>query len=1242
MGDCFPEKVPEETRYITANDPEYNAQFNYKKNKIITSRYTVLTFLPLNLFQQFQRVANAYFLMLLILQLIPAISSLSPITTIIPLVVVLSVTAVKDAVDDFHRHQSDDEINNRKTLTLRNGKLEEVKWMDSCVGDLVKLENNQFVTADILLLSSSDENNLVYIETAELDGETNLKVKQAIPDTGMIGDDIRELSKFNGEITCESPNEILHKFGGKMQWNDQEYPLDNEKILLRGCRVRNTDWCIGIVIFAGPDTKLMMNTGKTILKRTSIDRLMNTLVWMIFGFLLTLATTCAIGNTIWESQIGIKFTLYQPWEDYITNIYMSGFLAFWSYIIILNTVVPISLYVSVEVIRLMQSWFIDWDRQMYYGKKDLPAHARTTTLNEELGQIEYIFSDKTGTLTQNVMVFKKCSINGKSYGSLYDNQGNRIQPDETTPIVDLSFNSYYERKFVFHDQDLVDKMRSDDEHCHNFFRLVALCHTVMPEIKEDESLVYQAQSPDENALVSAARNFGFVFVSRTFNTITVKEMGNDVEYEVLAILDFDNVRKRMSVIVRSPDGQITLFCKGADSVIYERLKADENAEMNDLTSEHLEDFATDGLRTLCLAMKKLDPEVYDVWKIRHQEALTAIDDRDDMLAAVYEEIERDMTLLGATAIEDKLQDGVPETIANLTRANIKIWVLTGDKQETAINIGYSCNMLTEDMKDVFVISTGSLEEVRESIESALSDIRDTSANQNDVQGTTSTEEFVSVSNSANTMLNEDAKYGLVINGYSLAHALLPELEELFLELATFCSTVICCRVTPLQKAQVVELVKKYKSAVTLSIGDGANDVSMIKAAHIGVGISGEEGTQAVLSSDFSFGQFRYLERLLLVHGRWSYMRMCKFLGYFFYKNFAFTLVHFWYAFFCGFQAQTVYDEKFVASYNVIYSSFPIICIGLFEQDLNDAYCIRFPKLYLPGQKNEGFNKKIFFLSIVRGILTSLVLFFFTYGAFHTNSATDGADITNVQSVGTVIATSLIIIVNLKVGMDTQYWTPINHFFVWGSIAIFFVMSFALYSDGLFYLSPETFPYIGAARNTMNDGNMWFTVLLTTTVCVLPELAIKLFYEMLYPSYNEEILKKQVKDRKLRKKKTKSSTLSELAKFKDHFLIKRKGSNRPRSGYAFSHEKGFGDLITTGRMSMRNKSQSAHGTPKSENRSEHIPVTEELHEATNAENIPKNGDITQKGVQNSDSYHTAVSDSNKKQEHPTETYRKLAE
>nr|XP_003406331.1 phospholipid-transporting ATPase IC isoform X2 [Loxodonta africana] len=1168
------------TWQVKANDRSFHEQPQFKNTKffcikeskyatnaIRTYKYNVFTFLPLNLFEQFKRVANFYFLILLILQTIPQITTLAWYTTLVPFLLVLGVTAIKDLVDDVTRHKMDNEVNNRTCEVIKDGRFKVAKWKDIQVGDVIRLKKNDFIPADILLLSSSEPNSLCYVETAELDGETNLKFKMALEITDQYLQRENALATFDGFIECEEPNNRLDKFTGTLFWRSSSFPLDANKILLRGCVIRNTDVCHGLVIFAGADTKIMKNSGKTRFKRTKIDYLLNYMVYTIIVVLILLAAGLAIGHAYWEAQVGNYSWYLYDGED-ATPSYR-GFLSFWGYIIILNTLVPISLYVSVEVIRLGQSHFINWDLQMYYAEKDTPAKARTTTLNEQLGQIHYVFSDKTGTLTQNIMTFKKCCINGQIYGDHRDasqHNHSRIEP------VDFSWNIFADGKFAFYDHYLIEQIQSGKEsEVRQFFFLLAICHTVMVE-RIDDQLNYQAASPDEGALVSAARNFGFTFLARTQNTITVSELGTERTYNVLAILDFNSDRKRMSIIVRTPEGNIRLYCKGADTVIYERLHQMNPTKQE--TQDALDIFANETLRTLCLCYKEIEEKEFAEWNKKFMAASVASTNRDEALDKVYEEIEKDLILLGATAIEDKLQDGVPETISKLAKADIKIWVLTGDKKETAENIGFACELLTEDT----TICYG------EDINSLLHTRMENQRNRGGVYA-----KFATPVNEP--FFPPGGNRALIITGSWLNEILLekktkrskilklkfPRTEEErqirtqskrrlevkkeqqqqnFVDLACECSAVICCRVTPKQKAMVVDLVKRYKKAITLAIGDGANDVNMIKTAHIGVGISGQEGMQAVMSSDFSFAQFRYLQRLLLVHGRWSYIRMCKFLRYFFYKNFAFTLAHLWYSFFNGYSAQTAYEDWFITLYNVLYTSLPVLLMGLLDQDVSDKLSLRFPGLYVVGQRDLLFNYKRFFVSLLHGALTSMILFFIPFGAYLQTMGQDGEAPSDYQSFAVTIASALVIAVNFQIGLDTSYWTFVNAFSIFGSIALYFGIMFDFHSAGIHVILPSTFQFTGTAANALRQPYIWLTIILTVALCLLPVIAFRFLSMTIWPSESDKVYKARKR-------------LKAEEQWKHRQKVFRRGVSSRRSAYAFSHQRGYADLISSGR-SIRKK------------------------------------------------------------------------
>jgi len=580
---------------------------------------------------------------------------------------------------------------------------------------------------------------------------------------------------------------------------------------------------------------------------------------------------------------------------------IDGIVTFWTAVILFQNLVPISLYISIEIVKLAQAFFIYSDVDMYYSHIDYPCTPKSWNISDDLGQIEYIFSDKTGTLTQNVMEFKKCTINGIPYGEAYTEaqagmdkragvnvevEGARaraqIAKDRDSMLRELRGihkNPYLDDdKLTFVSSEFVADLRGaageEQAKANSHFMLaLALCHTVLPDKLSDDPprIDFKAQSPDEAALVATARDCGFTLLERTAKGIRLSIQGTEVDFEVLNTLEFNSSRKRMSAIIRMPDGKIILFCKGADSIIYSRLARGQQAELRASTAEHLEIFAREGLRTLCIAQRELTEEEYRVWNREHEIAAAAVHAREEKLEEVADAVERELTLLGGTAIEDRLQDGVPDTIALLAEAGIKLWVLTGDKVETAINIGFSCNLLNNGMDLILVkVDDDSIETAARMLDEYLQIFN--------LHGTPEELEAAKKDHNPPT-----PTHALVIDGEALKLFLDEELRMKFLLLCKQCKAVLCCRVSPSQKASVVQMVKKGLDVMTLSIGDGANDVAMIQEADVGVGIAGVEGRAAVMSSDYAIGQFRFLGRLVLVHGRWSYHRLAEMVANFFYK-----------------------------------------------------------------------------------------------------------------------------------------------------------------------------------------------------------------------------------------------------------------------------------------------------------------------------------------------------------------------
>jgi phospholipid-translocating ATPase len=871
-------------------------------------------------------------------------------------------------------------------------------WKNLVVGDFIRVYNDDELPADIIILATSDPDGACYVETKNLDGETNLKVRSALR-CGRTLKHARDCARAQFMIDSEPPQPNLYKYNGAIKWRQKvpwdptseprelSEPVSIDNMLLRGTNLRNTEWALGVVVFTGHDTKIMMNAGVTPSKRARIARELNFSVICNFGILVVMCMIAAIANGVAWGKTDASL----HWFEYGSiggTPGLTGFITFWAAVIVFQNLVPISLYISLEIVRTLQAFFIYSDVGMYYDRIDAPCIPKSWNISDDVGQIEYIFSDKTGTLTQNVMEFKKATINGQPYGEAYteaqagmdkregvdvEQEANKIRAEIAEAKVrairglrQLHDNPYlHDEDMTFIAPDFVDDLAGkngpEQQQANEHFMLaLALCHTVICEKQPGDppKMIFKAQSPDEAALVAAARDMGFTVLGSSGDGLDVNVMGTERHYPVLNTIEFNSSRKRMSAIVRMPDGRIVLFCKGADSIIYSRLKKGEQAELRRETAKHLEMFAIEGLRTLCIAQRELSEEEYNEWRKEHDLAATALENREEKLEEVADKIERDLTLLGGTAIEDRLQDGVPDTIALLGDAGIKLWVLTGDKVETAINIGFSCNLLNNDMdlirlqvtEDEAGISTEEeyLTLAQEQLDAGLAKFNMTGSDEE-------------LKKARKDHEAPAPTHGLVIDGFTLRWVLSDALKQKFLLLCKQCKSVLCCRVSPAQKAAVVAMVKNGLDVMTLSIGDGANDVAMIQEADVGVGIAGEEGRQAVMSSDYAIGQFRFLQRLVLVHGRWSYRRLAESISNFFYKNMIWTWAIFWFQIFCNFDISYIYEYTYILMFNLFFTSVPVILMGVLDQDVSDTVSLAVPQLYRRGIERKEWTPSKFWL-----------------------------------------------------------------------------------------------------------------------------------------------------------------------------------------------------------------------------------------------------------------------------------------
>uniref|UniRef100_A0A8B9KZG7 Phospholipid-transporting ATPase n=1 Tax=Astyanax mexicanus TaxID=7994 RepID=A0A8B9KZG7_ASTMX len=1091
----------------------------YADNLVRSYKYSPLTFLPLTLYEQFQRAANFFFLLIVVMQCVPLIATLPWYITMLPLLTVLIMRGAKDLLTDLGRRRSDAKINRRPCDILTTQGFTAAQWKDVCVGDILRIHKDQVIPADLLLLCSTEPHSLCYVETADIDGETNLKFRQApaITHDELTSGPIEELLlPFDGVVWCEEPNGRLYLFRGELHWRGQSHLLDIEHMLLRGTVLRNTDTVYGLVIYTGSDSKILRNCGSLKVKKTWMERFLNKVVVTIVVCLLTVALLLAVGCGLFEHWVGSKIEVLAAIRGSYSPAYR-GFLNFWGYIILLSPAMPISLYITFELIHVVHCLQIGWDIKMYWEENEKPAQARTTSLNEELGQVGHLLSDKTGTLTQNRLIFRQCCIAGHIYGDI---------TAKTKPL-DLSWNRFSCGGLQFSDQRLVDRLlQRNCPETLEFFTALALCHTVMSEWK-DGLPRYQAASPDEEALVCAARELGWVFLSRTRDSLTVSELGFTLHYHLLAVLDFSSKRRRMSVLVRTPDGGLKLYCKGADVIILERLR--KGSPHQESTEQALEAFAQSCLRTLCVAVRCVSEAQWMEWSHALSQAAMATTHRETMLEEVYEQMEKELTMLGVTAIEDRLQEGVPETISSLRQAGVKVWVLTGDKTETAVNVGYACKLMDPDTR----LLQG--EELRQLLQSPTTEVSFHKDKESLVWST--------------DKMSQKSKAAIVVDGFELAELTkTPEMGGRFVALSNQCQSVLCCRVTPAQKAEVVELVKKNSSSVTMAIGDGANDVNMIKTAHIGVGLCGVEGGQAVQNADFALAQFSFLRRLLLVHGRWSYRRICSFLRYFLYKTTCFALVHIWYSLYNGFSAQPMYESWFIALYTVMYTSLPVQCLGIFEQDISAESSLNRPELYRVGQKQELFNPLILCGTLLYSIYTSIILFFIPVGVLQSLDL-------DYQTLAVTVEMSAVFSATLEIILQTRFWTKYNCAAVLFSLVVFFLSSVILHSPRLFTSFPNDYIFFGASLNAFANPVVWLTAILTTCTAVLPSFTVQALSVVLAKNNKHKI-----------------HSSKEPVELKSWF---NRGIPHRRSSYAMSQGKGFGKLMTLG-TGVRSTTPSLEG------------------------------------------------------------------
>ena len=863
----------------------------YPNNAVSNAKYNPVTFIPLILYEQFKFFFNLYFLMVALSQAIPHLRIGYLSLYIVPLAFVLTVTMMKEAGDDIARRRRDRQQNNELYEVLVTGLLSGEPRMvhskDLAVGDCVRVHKGKRVPADMVLLQTSETTGETFIKTDQLDGETDWKLRVAPQVTQQVAS-IDELIT-NAEVVVPPPAKLIHSFTGKLNYENTVAALLIDQTLWANT-VLALGTAIGMVVYTGPDTRQAMNTTKTGVKTGLLELEINSISKLLCATVFILSVVLVLAH---------GFPLESNW-----------YLDIMRFLILFSTIIPVSLRVNLDLAKSVYANQIQSD-------DDIPdTIVRTSTIPEDLGRIEYLLSDKTGTLTQNDMEMKKLHLGTVSYAG------------ETMDMV-----LEYVRNMTPSDS----KKRDLGLRVCDLVLTLALCHNVTPTYDDVDDeinglVTYQAASPDEIAIVQFCEEVGLKLVKRDRNLITLMHLptNRQLKFKVLYNFPFNSDTKRMGILVCDEQtNELWFLQKGADTVMLKIVQA------NDWLDEETGNMAREGLRTLVIGRKRITPQQFEDFEVKYKEALISMISRDTAIQKVISKyLEQDLELLGLTGVEDKLQPNVKQLIELLRQAGIKIWMLTGDKVETARCVLILARLIS---RGQYVHQITKLNDLSGD-EAALTQL---------------------------DFLRNNPNACLLIDGELLGYYMLFLRDEFFTVVKPL-PAVICCRCLPQQKADVAMMIRQLAGKRVCCIGDGGNDVSMIQCADVGVGIVGKEGNQASLAADFSILSFSYLSKLLLWHGRNSYKRSAKLGQFIIHRGLLISVAQAVFSISSLFEPLALVQGWLMVGYATVYTMAPVFSLTL-DTDIDEHLTRLYPELY----KELTLGKLLLYRTFFMWVLISL-------------------------------------------------------------------------------------------------------------------------------------------------------------------------------------------------------------------------------------------------------------------------------